>query len=143
MAFSLQNGSGHDDEPMADINVTPFVDVVLVLLIIFMITAAVVEFGMQIGVPPTRVAATPSTGETMSVQVLSDGRLAMNGREVNLYQIVPDAKKADPDEPKVYVQIHRLASYEMVAQVLAECRAGDVEVNLIPQPLRRDPRLRR
>ena len=141
MAFSLQHGSDHDEEPMAQINVTPFVDVVLVLLIIFMITAAVVEFGMQIGVPPTRTTSTPSKQDSVSLQVLSDGRIAKDGRVVSLYQIVPEAKQADPENPRVYVQIHRMASYEKVAQVLAECRAGDVEVNLISQPLRRDPRV--
>ena len=56
-----------DDEPLADINVTPFVDVVLVLLIIFMITAAVVEFGMQVSVPPTTtVKAQPQRSSNTS-----------------------------------------------------------------------------
>ncbi len=128
---------------MAEINVTPFVDVVLVLLIIFMITAAVVEFGMRIGVPRTKVATAQSSQEFSSIQILSDGRLALDGREINLYSIVPAAKKANPDEPKVYVRIHRLAAYGVVAQVLAECKAGDIEINIVPKPLRRDPRIRR
>ena len=142
MAFSLNDGS-HDEDPVAEINVTPFVDVVLVLLIIFMITAAVVEFGMQIGVPPTRVASTPQSNQEFSVvQILSDGRIAQDGKEVNLYQIVPTAKQANPEDPKVYVRVHRSATYADVAQVLAECRAGEVEVNLISRPLQRDPRIR-
>ena len=56
MAFNPQGPSAHD-EPMADINVTPFVDVVLVLLIIFMITAGVFDFGLEIDVPQTREIA--------------------------------------------------------------------------------------
>ena len=58
MAFSNRNP--HQEEPIADINITPFVDVVLVLLIIFMITAGVVEFGLDIDVPKTREVATTS-----------------------------------------------------------------------------------
>ena len=49
------------------------------------------------------------------------------------------AKSSNPDKPEVYLQIHKLASYEIVAQVLAECRAQDVEVNLVSRPLTRNP----
>jgi len=142
MAFSLGSNS-NDDDPVAEINVTPFVDVVLVLLIIFMITAAVVEFGMQIGVPPTTTATQRQSKESNNITVLSDGRLARNGREINLYDIVPEAKRANPDSPQVTVRIHRMAAWDVVAQLLAECKAGDIEINLVPQPLRRDPRVSR
>ena len=140
MAFSLGNNS-NDDDPVAEINVTPFVDVVLVLLIIFMITAAVVEFGMQIGVPETTTATPARPQESNNITVLSDGRLARNGREINLYDVVPEAKRADPEKPAVTVRVHRMAPWNFVAQLLAECKAGGIEINLVPQPLRRDPRL--
>ena len=52
MAFS--NRSGQQQDSIAEINITPFVDVVLVLLIIFMITAGVIEFGLEVDVPKTR-----------------------------------------------------------------------------------------
>jgi biopolymer transport protein ExbD len=128
---------------MAEINVTPFIDVVLVLLIIFMLTAAVVEFGMRVSVPPTRTAAAPKPGDPSLVQILRDGRLALNGKLINLYDIVPRAKQENPDQPKVYVRIHRLAAWNTVAQVLAECKAGGIEVNLVPAPIRLDPKVSR
>ena len=141
MAFTSKPGPSDDDEPMAEINVTPFVDVVLVLLIIFMITAAVVEFGLRVSVPPTtaRVTQTPSN-EFQTLDVASDGKLFLNGKSVTLYAVVPEARQANPAKPAVYVRVHRSAAWEAVAQVLAECRAGGVEINLIPAPLARNPR---
>lgn len=129
-----------EDGPLASINVTPFVDVVLVLLIIFMITAAVVEFGLQVSVPKTTVASAPASKDFLTLQIASDGRLALNSGFVSIYDVAPMAKKADPTEPKIYIRVHKSAPWEIVAQVLAECRAAGIEVNLIPKPLTRNPR---
>ncbi len=132
--------SAAEDEPLAAINVTPFVDVVLVLLIIFMITAAVVEFGLEVDVPPTTVSTAQPKKDFLTLQIASDGRLALNSGFVSLYDIAAVAKKADPAEPKIYIRVHKSAPWEIVAQVLAECRAAGIEVNLIPKPLTRNPR---
>jgi len=112
---------------------------VLVLLIIFMITAAVVEFGMRVGVPPTTTATTTRPSKPNVVQIASTGRLFYDGREVNIYAIPEQAKSSNSAAPEIYLQIHKLASYETVAQVLAECRSQGVEVNLVSRPLTRDP----
>ncbi|MBI1355799.1 MAG: biopolymer transporter ExbD [Acidobacteria bacterium] len=141
MIRSTRRGrSGADEQLLASINVTPFVDVVLVLLIIFMITAAVVEFGLQVSVPKTTISTARPKKDFLTLQIGSDGRLILDGAAVSLYDIADAAKKADSAEPKVYVRVHKSAPWEIVAQVLAECRAGGVEVNLIPKPLTRDPR---
>ena len=141
MAFTSKHGQFEDEEPLCEINVTPFVDVVLVLLIIFMITAAVVEFGLRVDVPPTRarVTATPDP-KYQTLEVADDGRLVLNGEAVNIYSIVPAAKQANPQKPAIYIRIHKSAPWGDVAQVMAECRAGGVEINLIPRPLTRNPR---
>ena len=140
MAFTNKHSLSADEEPLAEINVTPFVDVVLVLLIIFMITAAVVEFGLRVDVPPTTARVTQQQDPRFqTLQVGDDGRLVLEGRAVSLYDIVPAVKQANPASPAVYVRIHKSAQWEDVAQVLAECRAGEVEINLIPNPLRRNP----
>jgi len=136
----LVRSGAREDEPLAEINVTPFVDVVLVLLIIFMITAAVVEFGMQISVPKTTVASAERPRQFKAVRIASDGRIFFDGEVVNLYDIAPRAVAANPDSPTVYIEVHRAAAWERVAQVLAECNAAGVEINLIPRPMRRDPR---
>ena len=132
--------SSRDERLLAEINVTPFVDVVLVLLIIFMITAAVVEFGMRVSVPKTTVATAKSAKQYKAVQIASDGRIFFDGQVVSLYDIAPRAREANPAAPSVYIEIHRAAPWGDVAQVLAECKAGGVEINLVPRPMRRDPR---
>lgn len=139
MSFLRGRGRRADDEPLAEINVTPFVDVVLVLLIIFMITAAVVEFGMRVGVPPTTTATASRPSKPNVVQIASNGRLFYDGREVNIYAIPDQAKSSNAAAPEIYLQIHKLAAYDIVAQVLAECRAQGVEVNLVSRPLTRNP----
>lgn len=138
--FQRNKRARSDDGLLAGINVTPFVDVVLVLLIIFMITAAVVEFGMQIAVPRSAAATPDQPMKTAIVHIGSDGRLFFDGSPVSLYDIGPRAKQANPNEPAVYIQIHKLASYDMVAQVLAECHARGVKINVISKPLEREPR---
>ncbi len=129
-----------DEEPLAAINVTPFVDVVLVLLIIFMITAAVVEFGMQVGVPRTTNVTAQQPPKPNVVSISSEGAVFYDGTAVNIYAIAARARAAQPDNPTVYLRIHKLASYDIVAQVLAECKAQEVTVNLVAKPLTRDPR---
>ena len=129
-----------EEELLAEINVTPFVDVVLVLLIIFMITAAVVEFGMQVGLPRTTNVTAERPPKPNIVSISSEGELFYDGAKVNIYAIAERARAAQPDSPTIYLRIHKLASYDIVAQVLAECKAQDVTVNLVAKPLTREPR---
>ena len=104
MAFSNRN---RQEESIADINITPFVDVVLVLLIIFMITAGVVEFGLEIDVPRTREVA--STSEDYDfVNITSDGQLYLNTEPISIYDIAPRIKERQGEEgPGVYVRAHK------------------------------------
>ena len=139
MAFKTNNGV---DDPMADINVTPFVDVVLVLLIIFMITAGVVEFGLDIEVPRTREVASSSQDYDF-VNITGSGEVYFNTDPVSIYDIVPRIKKKLGDKAAVYVRAHRTTTWEVIAQVVAECGAGGVAVNMITKPLERMPRRRK
>jgi len=74
------------------------------------------------------------------VQIASDARLFYDGSPINVYAIAEQAKSRNPERPEIYLQIHKLAKYDIVAQVLAECRAQGVEVNLVSRPLTRNPR---
>lgn len=140
MAFSNRN---RQEESIADINITPFVDVVLVLLIIFMITAGVVEFGLEIDVPRTREVA--STSEDYDfVNITSDGQLYLNTEPISVYDIAPRIKERQGEEgPGVYVRAHKETPWEVVAQVVAECGAAKVVVNMVTKPLERNPRRKR
>ncbi len=135
--------SDFDDEPLADINVTPFVDVVLVLLIIFMITAAVVEFGMRVSVPPTTTVKAQPQRSSNTISISSEGEIVLDERVISIYDVVPLAKRANPESPEVFLRVNRVAPYKFVAQVLAECGSAGVKINLVPRPLPRDPRITR
>lgn len=140
MAFS--NPSGQQQDSIAEINITPFVDVVLVLLIIFMITAGVVEFGLEIDVPKTREVATGSKDFDF-INITDKGELYFNTEPVSIYDIVPRMKEKGGERPGVYLRAHRTTPFEVIAQVVAECGAGQVEVSIVTKPLERMPRRRR
>ena len=137
MAFGSQNNTSEDS--IAEINVTPFVDVVLVLLIIFMITAGVVEFGLEIDVPQTREVAT-STRDFQYVNINSKGEVYFGDEPVSIYDIGDRAREKNPDEPGVYLRAHKNTPWEIIAPVIAECSASGVNVSVVTKPLARDPR---
>lgn len=140
--MALQPNTPDSDDAIAEINVTPFVDVVLVLLIIFMITAGVVEFGLEIDVPRTREVAT-SDKDFAYVNITSKGELFFGNEPVSVYDIAELAKEKNPDQPGIYLRAHRTTPWEIVAPVIAECGVNKVNVNVVTKPLVRDPRVRR
>jgi len=140
--MALQPNTPDSDDAIAEINVTPFVDVVLVLLIIFMITAGVVEFGLAIDVPRTREVAT-SDKDFAYVTITSKGELFFGDEPVSVYDIAELAKEKNPEQPGIYLRAHRTTPWEIVAPVIAECGVNKVNVNVVTKPLVRDPRVRR
>ena len=140
--MALQPNTPDSDDAIAEINVTPFVDVVLVLLIIFMITAGVVEFGLEIDVPRTREVAT-SDKDFAYVNITSKGELFFGDEPVSVYDIAELAKEKTPEQPGIYLRAHRTTPWEIVAPVIAECGVNKVNVNVVTKPLVRDPRVRR
>jgi len=99
MAFSFDNGTrggrgrfrGHAS--MAEINIVPLVDVVLVLLIIFMITANVMEFGMEVEVPKVKTVR-ESAEELPVVNITRSGELFLNEKSVNINELAKTLKAA-------------------------------------------------
>src|SRR5580692_9597315 len=81
--------------PMAEINVTPFVDVALVLLIIFMITAHVMEYGIDVDVPKTKSVAT-STKDLPVVQVSKSGEIYLGKDPVNIHVLASEIRSKYP-----------------------------------------------
>ena len=142
MAFSLNgNGKGHET-PMAEINVTPFVDVVLVLLIIFMITAGVFDFGLQIDVPQTR-EVTASQQEFPFVNITSDGKVYFNTEPVAPGDI-PARVSSDAEEKAtmgdargVYIRSDKAVPWEIIAPILQICSANGIQVHMVTKPMER------
>ena len=130
----IRNGRrGRDVPALSEINVTPFVDVVLVLLIIFMITAHVMEYGIEIDVPKTKTVAS-SAKELPVVTLSKSGDLFLGSDMVNINSLVDDIHRKFPGQQSVYVRADRETTYDPLAQVLAALGDARLGVNLVTQP---------
>lgn len=120
MAMSV--GGGGDDEPMMDINTTPLIDVMLVLLIMFIITLPVMTHAVKLDMPQSKnLPPPPVMVEPIQLEIDWDGTIIWNGTPVQLgalegYFRVEAAKNP---QPEVHVRPNRRASYDTVAKVLA------------------------
>src|SRR5579862_3140223 len=110
MAFSL--GGSHRTRKkrryagggtLSEINIVPLVDVVLVLLIIFMLTAHVMEFGLEVNVPQVKQVR-DSAEDLPVVTITRDGKLFLNERPVNINQISSEVSRRFKDSKAVYVR---------------------------------------
>ena len=137
MAFSPQRSD--DDEPLAAINVTPFVDVVLVLLIIFMITAGITDFGLEIEVPKTR-QVTSSPEDHPFVNITANGEIYYNTDPVTPadvpLRVLEDAgiEEGSGERPGLYLRADEATPWEVIAPVLEACQ-GKIDVNMVTKPL--------
>lgn len=118
---------------MAEINVTPFVDVALVLLIIFMITAHVMEYGIEIEVPKTRSVAA-SSKELPVVQVSESGEVYLGKDSVNINLLADEIHSKYPGQNAVYLRADRRTPFDPIAQILAVLGAAKFGVNVVTAP---------
>jgi len=139
MAFSLGNSGGirrgrfRGTTSLAEINIVPLVDVVLVLLIIFMLTAHVMEFGLEIDVPKVK----PVKENVQDLPVVSigrDGTSYLNDRPVNLNLLADEIRKRFRNATSVYVRADRRATWDPIAQVVATLGDAKLSVNMVTQP---------
>jgi len=105
MARSLSNSNGEDEGPLASINIIPFVDIVLVLLIIFMLTsAAIVRASMVVNLPKA-ASAGAHVESTVNLVCTKDGKLLLNGKESNLDEVARHVKSEHDANPKLQAVI--------------------------------------
>ncbi len=139
MAFSVNNGgfSGRGrfrgTPTLSEINVVPLVDVVLVLLIIFMLTAHVMEFGLEIDVPKVKQVR-DTTEELPVVSITRTGELYLNENPVNINELGARVRERFPGMQAVYVRADRLATFETFAQVADALSRAQLEVRVVTQP---------
>lgn len=106
--------------PMAEINVTPFVDVMLVLLIVFMVTAPLLTVGVPVDLPETNADAITTPEEPLVVSITAEGRIYLQETEVTAQDLVPRLHAitgANP-ETRIYVRGDRSIQYGVVMQVM-------------------------
>lgn len=106
---------------MSEINVTPFVDVMLVLLIIFMVAAPLLVVGVPIDLPETSAAALESEEEPITVSVTADGLIFLQESEVSLEQLVTtlEAIASEGVDTRIFVRGDRGTDYGTIMQVMA------------------------
>ena len=135
--MALRVGAADDDEPIAAINTTPLVDVMLVLLIIFLITIPVVTASIPVTLPQERIEARATKPENVVVSVDAGGRIHWHDQRVDADALVERLKQVSAQRPQPEVQIRgdRAARYESIGRVLAACqRAGIAKVSFITEP---------
>ncbi len=138
---SASFGTSDEDggyQPMAEINITPMVDVMLVLLIIFMVAAPLMVSGVPVQLPKTSAAKVGQTKKPMVVTMTSDGRLQIRDEFVARDQLIPrlSSLKASEGDGVVYVRADSKLAYGEVMLILGEVgQAGFARVSLLSNRL--------
>lgn len=112
---------------MAEINVTPFVDVMMVLLIIFMVAAPLLTVGVPVELPKTAASALPSqTEEPLTVTISADGRVLIQTTEVDRGDLVTRLRAiaAERSDDRVFLRADGAVPYDTVAQIMGALNAG-------------------
>jgi len=141
MAFSVGGSFGNGGRrgrfrgtsSLAEINIVPLVDVVLVLLIIFMLTAHVMEFGLEIEVPKVKQVK-ESVQDLPVISISRDGLTKLNDEPININLMASRIHQRFHDASAVYVRADGHTSWDTVAQVVAVLGDAKFSVNMVTQP---------
>jgi biopolymer transport protein ExbD/biopolymer transport protein TolR len=135
MAFTASNG--RTQTSLSDINITPLVDVVLVLLIIFMVTAPVLQSGIEVSVPKTRTVK-EITEERMVISINKQQRVFLGNDPVNINEIKTRLRQKirDPQNQSVFIRADEDVPFGAFATVMDAIKgAGITNVSIVTQPL--------
>ncbi len=119
-----------------DINITPLVDVMLVLLVVFMVTAPLLTTGLQISLPEVKAANTPVKDARLLVTVTAEERILFGDKDVTDSVLTVFKENARVQkERELFIRADKNARYGVVAKVVAAARSSGVEsLNLLVQP---------
>ena len=123
--------------PMSQINVTPFVDVMLVLLVIFMITAPLLTVGVEVDLPKADSPPLPGDDEPLSVTVARDGTTYLQETEVPVDELIPKLKAITERRPdvRIFIRGDQEIAYGRVMEVMGALnRAGFNNLALVTEP---------
>lgn len=136
MAFGGFNDNGHQ-APMAEINVTPMVDVMLVLLVIFIITAPLFTHAVKLELPTASSAPAPDKPESITLSINAEGKLFWNNAAVSLDELGTRFATAAQKKPQPELQLRadKSTRYEVIAQVMSAAQTnGMTKIGFVTNP---------
>ena len=134
MAFNLKRS---EREPMSEINVTPFVDVMLVLLIIFMVTAPLLTVGVQVDLPETSADTLPEESEPLTLTINSKGEVFIQETKIEFDNLIKKilAVSNNRTDTRIYVRGDKTINCGRVLEVMGKLSgSGFTKVALISEP---------
>ena len=123
---------------MSEINVTPFVDVMLVLLIVFMVTAPLLTVGIKVDLPKVKATALTDIKDPIEITVKLDGEVYIGESKVEVENLIPrlNAITEENTEARIYIRGDRVVAYGRIMEIMSIINsAGYIKVALITQNL--------
>ncbi|HEV7631610.1 MAG TPA: biopolymer transporter ExbD [Steroidobacteraceae bacterium] len=137
MSMSVGGGDGEDDKVLSDINTTPLVDVMLVMLIIFLITIPIITKVVPVALPTARNIPTQTKPENITVSITANGTVYWQGAEVDRSQLLNlvIASARQVPQPEIHMRADRQARFEAVGRVIWVIQQGGVvKVGFLTEP---------
>ena len=135
--MAVDTSSQQGSATISQINVTPLVDVMLVLLVIFMVTAPIIQQGVQVNLPQTKAGAIPGKEEQLVVSINRNGRVYLNDTSMTPAELGQKLRairgvKADKE---IYLRADQDVRYGVVMRVVAEIKqAGILKIGMVTRP---------
>jgi biopolymer transport protein TolR len=133
----IESGNYESGAMLSEINVTPFVDVMLVLLIIFMVSAPLMQQGIQVDLPKTKSPALSEQEKPIVIAITKNGDVEIAGNIIPGAQIAEKLRAiyAKREKKEIFIQADKSISYGIVATVMAQVQAaGIVRIGLVTEP---------
>jgi biopolymer transport protein TolR len=135
--MAMDGSSQRDATAIAQINVTPLVDVMLVLLVIFMVTAPIIQQGVQVNLPQAKAGAIPGTEEMLVVTIAKNGKVYLNDNPLTLAELgdkLRAVRKLQADK-QVYLRADQDVRYGLVMKAVAEIKQAGIErLGMVTRP---------
>jgi biopolymer transport protein TolR len=136
MAAGIQKKGG--GRAMSEINVTPFVDVMLVLLIIFMVTAPLLTVGVEVDLPETTANPIVGQDEPLAISINAAGEIFLQDEQVTMADLIPTLERISERnyEARIFVRADQTVDYGTVMQAMGRMnRAGYTRIALVTEPI--------
>lgn len=136
--MAVDSSSQRDGTAISQINVTPLVDVMLVLLVIFMVTAPIIQQGVQVNLPQAKAGAIPGKEEQLVVTINRNGRIYLNDNPMTLSELGQKLRaiRQAQQNKEVYLRADQDVRYGVVIKAIAEIKQAGIEkLGMVTRPL--------